>query len=165
MKRTIYNFLQRQSLRLSLCAIVLTASTVAFAQDDLDDEEESTAIKAPKREKVVDTNPTINVQGVVVDDATKQPLAGVRIQVLNDKRYVAMTDDDGKFTIKVPTFATSLFVQTPQYLSQQVAIKAGDAQQQISIRMLSDAFKQMYVDGTTITATTRIMILCPRPRA
>ena len=153
MKRTIYNFLQRQSLRLSLCAIVLTASTVAFAQDDLDDEEESTAIKAPKREKVVDTNPTINVQGVVVDDATKQPLAGVRIQVLNDKRYVAMTDDDGKFTIKVPTFATSLFVQTPQYLSQQVAIKAGDAQQQISIRMLSDAFKQMYVDGTTITAT------------
>ena len=153
MKRTIYNFLQRQSLRLSLCAIVLTASTVAFAQDDLDDEEESTAIKAPKREKVVDTNPTINVQGVVVDDATKQPLAGVRIQVLNDKRYVAMTDDDGKFTIKVPTFATSLFVQTPQYLSQQVAINVGDAQQQISIRMLSDAFKQMYVDGTTITAT------------
>ena len=153
MKRTIYNFLQRQSLRLSLCAIVLTASTVAFAQDDFDDEEESTAIKAPKREKVVDTNPTINVQGVVVDDATKQPLAGVRIQVLNDKRYVAMTDDDGKFTIKVPTFATSLFVQTPQYLSQQVAINVGDAQQQISIRMLSDAFKQMYVDGTTITAT------------
>ncbi len=154
MKRTIYNFLQRQSLRLSLCAIVFTASTVAFAQDDLDDEEETNAIKAPKREKTVDKNPTINVKGVVVDDATKQPLAGVRIQVLNDKRYVAMTDDDGKFTIKVPTFATSLFVQTPQYLSQQVAIKAGDAQQHVSISMLSSAFAPMYVDGTTITATS-----------
>ena len=117
MKKTIYNFLQRQSLRLSLCAVVITASTAAFAQDEFEDEE-STAIKAPKRTKVVDTNPTINVQGVVVDEATKQPLAGVRIQVLNDKRYVAMTDDDGKFSIKVPAFATALFVQTPQYLSQ-----------------------------------------------
>ena len=153
MKRTIYNFIQRQSLRLSLCAIVITASTVAFAQDDLDDEE-APAIKAPKRTKVVDTNPTINVQGVVVDDATKQPLAGVRVQVLNDKRYVSMTDDDGKFTIKVPAFATSLFVQTPQYLSQQVAIIAGDEQQTVRISMLSSAFAPMYEDGTTITATS-----------
>ena len=153
MKRTIYNFIQRQSLRLSLCAIVMTASTVAFAQDDLD-EEEAPAIKAPKRTKVVDTNPTINVQGIVVDDATKQPLAGVRVQVLNDRRYVSMTDDDGKFTIKVPAFATSLFVQTPQYLSQQVAIIAGDEQQTVRISMLSSAFSPMYEDGTTITATS-----------
>ena len=151
MKKTIYNFLQRQSLRLSLCAVVITASTAAFAQDEFEDEE-STAIKAPKRTKVVDTNPTINVQGVVVDEATKQPLAGVRIQVLNDKRYVAMTDDDGKFSIKVPAFATALFVQTPQYLSQQVAIIAGDEQQTVRISMLSDAFSPMYEDGTTITA-------------
>ena len=118
MKSTIYNFLQRQSLRLSLCAIVMTASTVAFAQDEVDGEESATTIKAPKRTTVVDTNPTINVQGIVVDDATKQPLAGVRVQVLNDIRYVSMTDDEGKFTLKVPAFATSLFVQTPQYLSQ-----------------------------------------------
>ena len=157
MKRTIYNFLQCQGLRLSLCAVVMTASTVAFAQDEIDDEEESTAIKAPKRANVVDTNPTVNVQGIVVDDATKLPLAGVRVQALGDKRYVAMTDDEGKFTIKVPTFTTSLFVQTPQYLSQQVAIKAGDAQQQISISMLSSAFTPMYVDGTTITATNNFV--------
>ena len=135
----------------------MTASTVAFAQDEIDDEEESTAIKAPKRANVVDTNPTVNVQGIVVDDATKLPLAGVRVQALGDKRYVAMTDDEGKFTIKVPTFTTSLFVQTPQYLSQQVAIKAGDAQQQISISMLSSAFTPMYVDGTTITATNNFV--------
>ena len=153
MKSTIYNFLQRQSLRLSLCAIVMTASTVAFAQDEIGDEESATTIKAPKRTNVVDTNPTINVQGIVVDDATKQPLAGVRVQVLNDMRYVSMTDDEGKFTLNVPTFATSLFVQTPQYLSQQVAIIAGDEKQVVRINMLSSAFSPMYEDGTTITAT------------
>ena len=152
MKSKIYNYLQRQSLRLSLCAIALTACSVAFAQDDLDDENASTTIKAPKRVKVVDTNPTINIQGVVIDDATKDPIAGVRIQALNDNRYAAMTDAEGKFTIKVPTFATALFVQSPKYMSQQVSIIAGDAQQQIRIKMLSDTFSPMYENGTTITA-------------
>ena len=152
MKSTIYNYLQRQSLRLSLCAIALTASSVAFAQDEFDDENEFTGFKAPKRTTAVDTNPTITVQGIVVDEATKAPLAGVRVQTLNDNRYVAMTDDDGKFAIKVPTFATSLFVQAPMYLSQQVAIISGDESQQVRISMLSNAFSSMYENGTTITA-------------
>ena len=153
MKSTIYNFLQRQSLRLSLCAMAFLVSSVAFAQDPFDEEESSTTFKAPKRTKVADKNPTIKVQGIVVDDATKAPVAGVRLKVLNDDRYTAMTDADGKFTIKVPTFVTSLFVQAPKYASQQVSIIPGDASQEVRIKMLSDAFKPMYEDGTTITAT------------
>jgi len=152
MKSTIYSFLQRQSLRLSLCALALMVSSVSFAQEELEDEEESTAIKAPKRTQVVDNNPTINVRGIVIDDATKLPLAGVRVQTLNDNRYAAMTDDEGKFTIKVPTFATALYLQVPQYLSQQVGIKAGDENQLVHVSMLSSAFSQMYDNNTTITA-------------
>ncbi len=151
MKSIIYNILQCQSLRLSLCAVALTASSVAFAQDDLD-EEETTTVKAPKRTKIVDTNPTMNIQGVVIDEATKKPLAGVRLQTLNDNRYVAMTDEEGKFTIKVPTFTTSLYVQSPQYLPLQVAVKAGDEKQIVRVKMLSNRFATMYEDGTTITA-------------
>ena len=152
MKSTIYNYLQRQSLRLSLCAVLLTASTMAFAQEEFEEEETSTTFKAPKRTKVVDTNPTINVKGIVVDEATNKPVAGVRLQTLNDNRYAAMTNGEGQFTIKVPTFATSLYVQSPKYLSQQVAIVAGDSTQQIRIKMLSDAYASMYDNGTTITA-------------
>ncbi len=144
------------SMRL-LCMIFFTLhssffTSVAFAQDDIDDEEESTTIKAPKREQAVDTNPLITIQGVVVDEASKQPIAGVRLQVLGDKRYVSMTGEDGKFTMKVPAFATSLYVQSPNYMSQQVAIIAGDEKQTVQIRMLSDAFAPMYEDGTPITA-------------
>ena len=153
MKSTINIFLQRQSLRLSLCAMAFLVSSVAFAQEPFDEEETSTTFKAPKRTKVVDKNPTINVQGIVVDDATKAPIAGVRLKTLNDDRYAAMTDADGKFTIKVPTFATALYVQAPKYMSQQVSITAGDAKQELCIKMLSDAFSPMYEDGTTITAT------------
>jgi len=152
MKSIIYNFLQRQSLRLSLCAMAFLVSSVAFAQEPFDEEESSTTFKAPKRTKVVDKNPTINVKGIVVDDATKAPVAGVRLKVLNDDRYAAMTDADGKFTIKVPTFATTLYVQAPKYMSQQVAIIAVDESQEVRISMLSDAFSPMYEDGTTITA-------------
>ena len=151
MKRTTYNILQRQGLRLFLCAVVLTTSTVAMAQDDLDDED-APAIKAPKRKTIADNNPTITIQGNVVDDATKAPLAGVRVQALGNPRYVAMTDEQGQFSVKVPTFATALYVQAPEYLSQQVAISAGDEQQHLFISLLSDAFASMYDDGTTITA-------------
>ena len=157
MKSTIYNYLQRQSLRLSLCAIALMACSVAFAQDEFDEEEGSKGFKAPKRTTVADTNPTISVQGVVVDDATQAPIAGVRLQPLNDSRYTAMTDAEGKFTIKIPTFATALFVQAPNYLSQQVAITAGDASQQLKIRMLSGTFSPMYENGTKITATNNFI--------
>ena len=131
---------------------MLLTSTVAFAQDEIEDEEATTTIKAPKRTVVTDKNPTIRVKGVVVDAATKTPLAGVRIHTLSDNRYAAMTDEQGAFTIKVPVFATALFVQSPNYLSQQVAIMAGDSTQQVRISMLSDAFAAMYEDGTTITA-------------
>ena len=152
MKSTIYNYIQRQSLRLSLCALAFSVSTVAFAQDDFE-EDTPTGFKAPKRTKVVDTNPTITVKGVVVDEATKKPVAGVRLQTLNDNRYAAMTNGEGEFTIKVPTFATSLYVQAPKYLSQQVAIVAGDDKQLINIKLLSDAFAPMYDNGTPMTAT------------
>ena len=86
MMDTIYNILTRQSLRLSLFALVLTCNTAAFAQDDFEDEEVE-AIKAPKRKTVVDKNTLITIQGVVTDKVSQKPIAGVRIQTLQDERY------------------------------------------------------------------------------
>ena len=110
MKIKIYDFIQRQSLRLSLCAVAVALGTMAYAQDALDDEDTPATVKVPRRNAAADKNPTVIVKGVVIDLATKKPLAGVRLQTLNDNRYAAMTDAEGKFSIKVPTFATSLFL-------------------------------------------------------
>ena len=44
------------------------------------------------------------VRGMVTDDATGAPLPGANIQVVG-ARYSAMTDDEGKFTLKVPVDA------------------------------------------------------------
>ncbi|MDO4171503.1 MAG: SusC/RagA family TonB-linked outer membrane protein [Prevotellaceae bacterium] len=155
MKNTIIDILQRQSLRLSLCALAMTASTVSYAQDDMDAPvEEEATFKAPKRRVVNETNTLVSVSGVVVDHVTKQPVAGVRVQALADKRYTAMTDASGKFTIKLPDFETSLFVQAPRYMSQQVAIKSNDEKQQVKVSLLSDKFKSMYNNGTEYTAAS-----------
>ncbi len=152
--------LQRQSLRLSLCALAMSFCTFGYAQDDNEEamQEETPAFNAPKRRVVVETNTLVTVSGVVVDGVTKLPVAGVRVQTLDDVRYTAMTDEKGEFTIKLPDFATALYVQAPRYMSQQVAIKSGDANQKINVRLLTDKFKAMYEDGTTYTAQSEVTL-------
>ena len=154
MKNKINDFMQCYSHRLLLCFMATTLSAVSFAQDEFDNdfEEETTTIKQPKRAIEEEKNITCTIQGVVTDAATKKPLAGVRIQTLSDNRYVAMSDAEGKFSIKVPVFTSSLFVQAPRHMSQQVAIMAGDETQQVNISMLSDVYTPMYDNSTTYTS-------------
>ena len=148
MKNTFINILQRQGLRLSFCALAMCFCTTMHAQN------ESEALSnTPQRRVMVDANNLISVSGVVIDDVTKSPIAGVRVQVLNDNRYTAMTNAQGQFTIKLPDFATALYVEAPRYMSQQVAIKSNDESQQVSISLLSNKFKAMYDNQTTYTAS------------
>ena len=156
MMDTIYNILTRQSLRLSLFALVLTFGTVAYAQDDFEDET-GDVFKAPKKKAVVDNNTLITIQGTVVDKVSQKPVAGVRVQTLLDERYTGMTNAEGKFTIKIPDYATSLYVQAPRYSAQQVAIKSNDPSQNITIQLLSDAFAPMYENKTVYTATNKFL--------
>lgn len=150
MKSTMIEKLQRLSLRLVLCAGVFSVTAAAYAQSDDDDMH----ITAPKHKRVAsDKYPTVTLHGTVVDLATKKPLAGIQLQMLGNKRYTGMSKEDGSFTIKVPVFATSLYVHSPQYLDQQVAVVAGDSAQTIRIEMVSDKFRPMYGSGTTYTAT------------
>lgn len=154
MKRLVNN-LQKPCFRLALCAVALGLSSPSFAQDELDEfgEEETTTVKKPKREAPNKKYPTVAVKGVVLDQATKKPLAGVQLQALGNNKYSAMTDETGTFTIKVPTFATALYVFSPEYMSQQVGIVASDSTQKIRIEMLPDKFRTMYSNTTNYVAT------------
>lgn len=159
MKKKVYNIFQRNCLRLSLCAMAFAVTTVSYAQDETAENEENqeeTAIVAPKRTTIKDTNPIMTVSGLVLDYVTKQPVAGVRVSVLGDARYTSMTDAEGRFDLNAPTFTTSLYVTAPRYSAQQVSIKQNDTQQQIKIQLLSSKFKDMYFDGTDYTAKRSI---------
>lgn len=153
MKRKYINDIQKHGLRLSLCAISLGLCPTAFAQSENEGDEVEMSIKKPTRERVVkDKFATTMLHGVVVDQVSKKPLAGIQLKVLGYDRYSAMTGADGKFTIKVPEFATTLFVHSPSFMSQQVAINAKDTENEIKVLMMQEKFRPMYTEGTTYTA-------------
>ena len=153
MKRKYINDIQKHGLRLSLCAISLGLCPTAFAQTENDGEEVEMTINKPTRQREVKDNfATTMLHGVVVDQVSKKPLAGIQLKVLGYDRYSAMTGADGKFTIKVPEFATTLFVHSPSFMSQQVAINAKDTEKEIQVLMMQEKFRPMYGEGTTYTA-------------
>lgn len=161
MKNTITNMFQRQGLRLSLCILAMSFCTFGYAQNDEFEDDfvpEEEMFKAPKRTQRADSNELVSVSGVVVDGVTKLPIVGVRVQTLENQRYTAMTNEKGEFTVKIPVFETSLFVQAPRYMSQQVAINSNDPNQKIKVSMLSDKFKPMYENDTKYTAASELTV-------
>jgi len=155
MKSTLLQVLQGSHLRLIVCALALVLSAAVGAQTGVDGEEEEveTGIKKPSRSQMPQDNyPTVTLRGTVTDLATGKPLAGIQLRSFSSVRYTAMTEEDGTFAIKVPTFATALYVHAPQYLPQQVAVVASDSAQHIVVKMLSDRFSPMYGTETSYTA-------------
>ena len=151
--------MQNVGRRFLLCAMASGLMTLpVMAQDDLDDEEVETTIKKPVKKIQQDNYPTVVVRGVVTDLATGKPLAGVQLQALGYIRYTAMTEEDGSFEIKIPAFSTALYVFTPQYMPQQVAVLAGVDGQKVEIGMLRDKFLPMYGKGTDYTAKSTAQI-------
>lgn len=120
----------------------LGVSLPAMAQDEdsYDDMQETVVKKKTPVKKAVNYT-MMEVKGEVVDAVTKQPLAGIQVQALNDKRFAAMSNEKGEFTIKVPTFVTALYVHSAQFLSQHVAIGKNEG---LKIVMVSDKFRKMY---------------------
>ena len=154
--KNIFSAIKRQSLRLPLFAIMMASATAVFAQDEA--EEQAPERKPAKAIKTVKQYPTVTLHGNVIDLGTKEPVAGVQIQALGNNKYTAMSDEEGNFTIKVPKFITSLYVFSPEYLSQQVAINPCDSLATVNIKMLSDKFKTMYDKSTHYTATSKASI-------
>ena len=137
------------------CCLLFSGVQTAYAQDDTIDEESEVKVAKKKVVKVPDY-PTMEVKGTCVDAVTKKPLAGIMIQALGDANYTAMSEEDGTFIIKVPTFATALYVHGPEFLSQHVGL--GNMQEPIRVEMLGDVFRPMYGKSTTIGAVAETKV-------
>ncbi|MBO4822811.1 MAG: SusC/RagA family TonB-linked outer membrane protein [Prevotella sp.] len=140
--------------RLLFCTVAaaIGASPAMAQNEDEETVEVETTIKQPQRKVVADKFATVNLTGVVTEMGSNQPLPGVQLQAMGFVRYTAMTEENGAFTIKVPEFATALYVKAPGYMPQQVAIVPGDPSQVIAIKMMKDKFQPMYGTGTDYTA-------------
>ena len=101
------------------------------AQDDDTEEEAETTVRAiVKKQK---DYPTRTIRGVVTDAATKQPIAGAIVRADGIEGYSVLTDDDGSYELKVPVFATSIFVRTPDYNPVRQGLMPGEQQKTSSL--------------------------------
>lgn len=92
---------------------------------------------------------TKEVKGIVIDDATKKPIAGVSVTAYNDQLYAAMTDENGSYTIKVPYYVTSLWMQADGFSPIQVPIGKND--HSVDARIFSNIFESAYSSSTRAT--------------
>ena len=67
------------------------------------------------------------VTGQVVDAATGKPLAGVIVSAYDNQRLTTMTDEDGKYELKVPEDTRSILLRVDGYNLQQRAIRGQKA--------------------------------------
>ena len=154
-----YHHFNHIAIRWGLCLLFVVGGswTSMMAQDMfqdnfVDNSEEADSIALAKRrmaKKPQKRYPMKHTFGQVIDDATGEPMAGVRIQALQLPQYSALTEEDGTFQLDVPEFCHSLVFDAPDYNLQQVALKGKDGQ---LVRLIGSQFRSYYTDGTTIVS-------------
>lgn len=145
--------MMQSALRAGVCLFMLSGACVLSAQT------EGTAAKPSKPATALhDKYVMKEVSGFVYDAATHAPLAGVKVQALNNSFYTALTDDKGAYTIRIPDFVTSLYVTIPDdhsdYNASNYAIKGLKDQ---NVYLYSNALKNLYFDGTQLFNQPRWM--------
>lgn len=79
--------------------------------------------------------------GTVVDAATGAPLNGMNIAVPGIS--AAMTDEKGKFSIKVPSYDVELLISGPGYQQKRVALKG---EKEIMVRLYDETHRSVFED-------------------
>ncbi len=137
------------TLRVGLCLFMLSGTCVLSAQAQAPEAPDSAAV-VPAKKAASSKYVMKEISGTIIDAATKEPMAGVRVQALDNRLYTAMTDEKGHYTLNVPDFVTSLYVSCPDYNSLQMAIKGATGQ---DAQLYTNKVKSFYKDGTSLTAT------------
>ena len=136
MKKIFNNSFLHKTLGISLCFTALSCFCVTnvCAQDDLGlDEDEVVGFKKTARPKKEKTYEMKEVTGVVTDDASGEPMGGVRVQALGLERYSTLTEEDGSYKLSIPVFSDAVYVYAEGYNPLQVAVKDGKADANITI--------------------------------
>lgn len=139
--------------RAGIAFMMLAGSTCLLAQETA----EAAATPAPAR-KVQNTAPKYKmktVTGYVYDAATKTPIDGARVYAFGNKRYTAMTDETGKYTVNIPYFVNSIYVSVPEYNDLRVSF---DGETVPSAYLYSSKFNSVYSTETNILSNANAQL-------
>lgn len=109
----------------------------------------TTGVYAQANEKVTQQDNLDEITGMVIDAVTKAPIAGVRVEALNNNRFTTMTKPDGGFSIRIPSHVVSLYVSTPGY--ESVIIKARQNETMV-IALYDESFSSYVENGFDVTS-------------
>ncbi|MCF0243880.1 MAG: SusC/RagA family TonB-linked outer membrane protein [Bacteroidaceae bacterium] len=119
--------------------LLMACPTIVCAQDNQDAEQ---VVKAVKREVNKPKYETRVIKGKVVYAATGEPISGALVAANGIDGYSALTDDNGEYTVKVPTFASSIFITYPDCNSLLMGLAKGEEQK--TAKMLTTDFAADY---------------------
>ncbi|MCH5687140.1 carboxypeptidase-like regulatory domain-containing protein [Niabella sp. W65] len=91
------------------------------------------------------TAQTRTVTGTVVDDSTKAPVSGVTIKV-KDGPQTAVTNDQGVFTLNVPTSGAVLLYSHVNYEFGEISVKT-EGPVSISLKRIVNNLDEVVVVG------------------
>lgn len=137
----------RQFMQLSVALTVMLTSAVHASAFNSDAYAANDSVQVETNSVVVEDVRTIT--GTVYDAATNMPMAGVRVQATGHKRVTAMTDSEGKYKIRIPSYVTLLSFSTEGYLLAQKATAGKDV---INMRLHPDNFAGAYSDDVIIVS-------------
>ena len=113
---------------------LLMAFPLSVVAQDEDTEEESLietlARKLTPKQKQY---PTREIRGRVVNATTGQPIAGTIVSADNIEGYSTLTREDGTFSLKVPTFTTSVYINMPDFNPARLGLQATEIQQEVKL--------------------------------
>lgn len=123
------------------------ASLPVLAQDEVSSDEEVASAPVKKQAKPMKKYPMVEIKGKVVDAATGEALAGVKLHAYNNSNYTAMTDENGEYTISVPTFVTSIATEYEDYNTNRVSINGRT--QGVNISLYTSKYLKDYSSGAS----------------
>ena len=100
-------------------------------------------------ERTADKVPTVAYKGKVTDAATGLPVQGAILQVAGDRRFSALTDEDGSFEIAVPLYATQLQAEAPAYAPVRLHL-AGEGKS-LDVKLYSEHFAADFAGDVRVT--------------
>ena len=106
--------------------------SVVAQDDDTEGEDliETIARKLTPKQKQY---PTRLISGRVLNATTGQPIAGTIISADDVEGYSTLTEEDGTFKLKVPTFTTSVYVNMPDFNPVRLGLQATEQQQVVKL--------------------------------
>lgn len=130
---------------------MLLAAPVCVSAQDVDVDEEANddeVILVTRVAKTKKVEPTRTIQGRVLSQASKQPLAGVLIQSVAGEGYSTLSEDNGSFTMQVPLYCSAITVSIPGYNMARVGLN--ESGQLRDIIMQDESAKALYTEDDNI---------------